>query len=235
MHAIVLAAGSGSRLAAAGIRAPKPFVEIARRPLLLGLIEALDAIGCETITCLTRPDLVEAARALAGSRPVSVLGCSTPSSLHTLALGVAAAPPGPLFCAMVDTVMPLCDWRAAHAAAAADLAAGADAALVVTPFVDDERPVYVAVGSDRRITAVSEAELSPVRVTGGVYGLGPVARTLARALVNRGRGRVRTLLAAMIDEGLCVTAIEVPRVVDVDRPEDIEAANRWLGEPRSAP
>ena len=101
-------------------------------------------------------------------------------------------------------------------------------------IVDDERPVYVTAGSDRRVTAVSEAERSPVRVTGGVYGLGPVARTLARALVNRGRGRVRTLLAAMIDEGLCVTAIEVPRVVDVDRPEDIEAANRWLGEPRSA-
>jgi len=55
---------------------------------------------------------------------VVVQSCRTPSSLHTLVAGLAIAPPGAVFCAMVDTVMPAADWRRVHQGVTERLAAG---------------------------------------------------------------------------------------------------------------
>src|SRR3989454_12574816 len=62
--------------------------------------------GCESIICMVRDGIT-----LDVPRPTVVRTCRTPSSLHTLVAGLAVVPPGPVFCAMVDTVMPAADWR----------------------------------------------------------------------------------------------------------------------------
>src|SRR5262245_39770736 len=114
MHALILAGGEGSRLRSDGVRTPKAFVELGGQPLLLRLGDRLGSLGCESITALVR----ESALSRVGWRPTQepspsgggvgglrVLPCDTPSSLHTLARGLAAVPPGPVLCTMVDTVM----------------------------------------------------------------------------------------------------------------------------------
>jgi len=106
MQGLILAGGDGSRLAADGVETPKALVEVAGRPQVLHLIQTLEELGCESITCMIRDGVrIEA--------PASVVvrSCRTPSSLHTLIAGLAVVPPGPVFCTMVDTVMPAADWR----------------------------------------------------------------------------------------------------------------------------
>ena|SRR5438309_9784512 len=88
MHGLILAGGEGTRLAAGGIAVPKPLVEVAGRPQLLRLLETLDALGCESLTCAIRADLPAVAALLDARRfraPFRVMPCRTPSSLHTLA------------------------------------------------------------------------------------------------------------------------------------------------------
>ena len=231
MHGLILAGGEGSRLAAAGVSLPKPLVEVAGKPQILRLLETFQALGCTSLTCAVRADFPAVRRLLDGTRfarPFKVIECRTPSSLHTLVEGLRAVPPGPVFCTMVDTVMRWEDWEVVYRGTEWHLAEGADMVLAVTPYVDDESPVYVSTGEDGFVRSVSDKPLHPRCVTGGVYGLSAGARDAAADAVDRGLHKMRRYLAGVVADGGRVGVVEVPRIIDIDRPSDLQTANAWL-------
>ena len=232
MHGLILAGGEGSRLAAGGIGVPKPLVEVAGRPQIVALLETFAALGCQSLTCAVRADFPAVRRLLDGRRfgpLLTVVECRTPSSLHTLIEGLRPVPPGPVFCSMVDTVMRPADWRAVYEATERHLQGGAEMVLAVTPYVDDESPVYVTRGVGGEVRALSDEPVHPPCVTGGVYGLSPGVRRAAADAVSAGGHRMRGFLKAVVADGRRVGSVEVPRIIDIDRPSDLQHANAWLG------
>ncbi len=227
MHGLILAGGEGTRLAADGVETPKAAVSIGGRPQIVRLAETLSDLGCSSITCMLREE--HAAQGIDGlPGGTRVVPCRTPSSLHTLADGLALVPPGDVFCTMVDTVMRPGDWQRVYDAAADALAAGADAVLAVTPFVDDERPLWVDRDGNGIVRRVGDTRVTPPCVTGGVYAFGAAARTEAARARRSGVTRMRGFLTRLVDDGARVATIEVERIVDVDRRRDLELANAWL-------
>jgi len=99
--------------------------------------------------------------------------------------------------------------------------------LAVTPYVDDESPVYVIRAGDN-VRAVSDEPVRPPCVTGGVYGLSAGIRRAAADAVSGGGHRMRGFLKAVVADGRRVAAVEVPRIIDIDRPSDLQHANAWL-------
>src|SRR5262245_64940726 len=127
MNGLILAAGEGRRLAADGIRQPKSLVEVAGQAQLPHLIATLRRLECATVTCMVPFEWARELNLLpivASNSRVTVIGCRTPSSLHTMALGLAAVPVGPVFCTMVDTVMREKDWTRLASATQAQLSSG---------------------------------------------------------------------------------------------------------------
>jgi NDP-sugar pyrophosphorylase family protein len=231
VHGLILAGGEGSRLAAGGIAVPKPLVEVAGRPQIVGLLETFAALGCESLTCAVRSDFPAVRHALDGRRfgpTLGVVECRTPSSLHTLVAGLQAVPAGAVFCSMVDTVMRAEDWRTVFRATEHALAEGADMVLAVTPYVDDESPVYVCRERDGVVRALSEAPTEPPCVSGGVYGLSTASRAAAADAVAHGVHKMRGFLTARVATARRVVAVEVARIIDIDRPSDLQTANAWL-------
>jgi len=238
VHGLILAGGEGSRLAAGGVRVPKPLVEVAGRPQIVRLLETFASLGCPSLTCAVRADFPAVVRLLAEARfgpPLSVVECRTPSSLHTLVEGLRAVPAGPVFCSMVDTAMRGEDWVALYQGTARHLEEGVDMVLAVTPYIDDESPVYVTRtkrgGGGREgvaVQAVSDQPVDPPCVTGGVYGLSAGARGAAADAVAAGVRKMRGFLKAVLADGGRVAAVEVPRIIDIDRPSDLQTANAWL-------
>jgi NDP-sugar pyrophosphorylase family protein len=236
MHGLILAGGEGARLTAEGIEVPKPLVRVGGEPLVVRLLTVLASVGCETLTCMVRADFTAVFRLLEGrefGRPLEVRPCLTPSSMHTLAEGLQAVPAGPVFCTMVDTVMPAADWHDVYAATARGLAEGADAMLAVTPFVDDESPLYVGTDGAGFVRAVSDDPLAPARVTGGVYGFSTTARQGAAEAVRQGVQRMRGFLKWLVARGSRIGTITVPRIIDIDHESDLRLANAWLGSPEA--
>ncbi len=226
MQGLILAGGDGSRLAADGVETPKALVEVAGRPQVLHLIQTLEELGCESITCMIRDGVRIDAPA-----SVVVRSCRTPSSLHTLIAGLAVVPPGPVFCTMVDTVMPAADWRRVYAEVTDKLQEGSFAVLAVTPFVDDELPVYVWRDAQGRVTDIADRPSNGAAsavVTGGVYGLSPGARRLATVAVSSA-SRMRAFLKLLVEVRAPVATVEVPKIIDLDHKRDLEAAETWLG------
>lgn len=230
MHGLILAGGEGSRFAAEGIATPKALIPIGGVPQLLRLARTLDRLGCASLTCLVRDgvDLAPIAADLRRLRvPLALRSCITPSSLHTLALGLEVVPHGPVFCAMVDTLIPAPDWARLYDGSRRALARGADAVLVVTPFVDDERPLFVALDDRDRVCRVGAEAGDPVLVTGGVYVLSDRIRATAAEAIAAGRSRVRAWLGRLVQAGCDVQVVEVPKIIDLDRRRDLEAARAW--------
>jgi NDP-sugar pyrophosphorylase family protein len=230
MHGLILAGGEGSRLAADGVAAPKALVPVGGVPQLVRLARRLEDLGCRSLTCLVREgvDLEPVAADLERLRiPSLVKICRTPSSLHTLVEGLTVIPDGPVFCTMVDTVMRTSDWARLYRGMDGWLAAGADAALAVTPFIDDERPLFATANRDGRVIAIGDRLMHAATVTGGVYGLSPRARAIAHAAVNAGVERMRTFLRALVLTGYDVRAVEIATIIDLDRRRDLELANAW--------
>jgi len=231
MHGLILAGGEGSRLAAEGVTTPKPLLEVAGRPLIVTLLRTFERLGCESLTVMIRTGFPAVVQALESSRfqpPFILKTCSTPSSAHTLVEGLQTVPPGPVFCSMVDTVMRPRDWSAAYAATGDSLAGGADAVLVVTPFIHDESPLYVTRDREGLARSLGSAPGSDARVSGGVYGFGPAARDAARDALADGVQRMRGFLQRLIADGARVATVEVPQIIDLDRRSDWELANTWM-------
>jgi len=206
-------------------------VEVAGRPLVVGLLETLARLGCETLTCMIREEFRDALQLLAAcdvGRPLRVEPCHTPTSAHTLAAGLALVPPGPVFCSLVDSIMLPASWQAVYAATGAYLTGGADAVLVVTPFVDDESPLYVNRDASGYVRALGKGGPGRTLVTGGVYGFNSSARLAAAEAVRDGVERMRGFLQRLVAQGARVATVEVEKIIDLDRPSDLLAANRWL-------
>lgn len=238
MHGLILAGGEGSRLAADGVAEPKAAVSVAGRSQILRLAETFAAIGCRDITCMIRstfPEVIASVRniELSIGRP-RVIACETPSSLHTLAEALLRMPSGPVFCSMVDTVMPARDWQLVYDDATKQLADGADVVLAVTPHVDDERPLWVERGPGGDAIRIGGRPVMPPCVTGGVYAFSPRARATAIRVWRDGGSRMRYFLSALVDEGARVATTEVALIVDLDHKRDIDAADALLATEASA-
>src|SRR2546430_10578058 len=83
---------------------------------------------------------------------------------------------------------------------------GAEMVLAVTPYVDDESPVYVIRGGGDDVQAVSDEPVHPPCVTGGVYGLSPRIRSAAAEAVSAGGHRMRGVLKTGVAGGRGVAA-----------------------------
>lgn len=241
MHGLILAAGDGSRLARDGVSEPKALVRIGGVPQVVRLAATMRALGCATVTAVLREDLLPA---LEAARPCPNLGLETaaapwpdfervpartPSSLHTLLRGFDVLAPGPVFCSMVDTVMRDADWRRLFAACRRSLDGGATAAIAVTPFTTGDGALHAAVDASGRVTRLA-AEASPSgRVTGGVYAFAPEVRPLAAEAAASGADRMRGFLAWLLERGIRVDAVDVERIIDVDRASDLALAAALLG------
>jgi len=230
MQGLILAGGEGTRLAASGVAEAKALVPVGGIPQAVRLVRTFHRLGCATVTVALREgvsdDALRAGPYPEGGPP-TIVRCLTPSSLHTLVEGLRTLPPGPVLCTMVDTVMPLADWGETARQAEHHLANGADALLVVTGYVDDDRPLYVHRDEAGHVTAIGEPPSTPPCVTGGVYVFGPRAREWAAETLAKGHERMRAFLGQLIVNGAVVVVQDVSRVIDLDHRRDLDAANQW--------
>lgn len=226
MNYAIIAAGLGERLASEGIIRPKPLVEIDGVPMIERLIDIFthcDAERIRVVTNSTRPEVARYVGSLNNMVPIEVMEASTPSSMHSLAALNLGSTGLPWCVTTVDTIFRPSEFRAYIDAWHA---APCDALMGVTTFVDDEKPLYVDVDPEGKITAFRD-ERNPAtttHVSGGIYTLSPRALQVLDQCLAQGTERMRNYQRALIENGLDVRAFEFSKIIDVDHPADILTA-----------
>lgn len=235
MNYAIIAAGEGSRLVQEGVKLPKPLVTLCGRPMIGRLIDIFMQNNPESLCVIVNEQMTqvrEYLESLVLPVPFRLVVKSTPSSMHSFHEVSKAFPEqaaGGKFClTTVDTIFREEDFAGYIRAFEND--SDADGCMAVTPFVDDEKPLYVSADDNMRITAFTDSRQDDTRfVSGGVYGLTAPALRVLDDCMQRGVSRMRNYQRALIEAGLTLRAYPIEKIVDVDHAGDIEGAEAFLG------
>lgn len=234
MRYAIIAAGEGSRLASEGVTDPKPLVSVGGERLIDRLLRIFTDNGAEEIAviCNGRDHAVERhldeirGNGLAGRRvPLKYIVKSTPSSLHSFNELCTLLNDGKFILTTVDTIFRE-DEFARFVSYFKD--SDSDGCFPVTGYVDDEKPLYVAVDGSMRITGFHDERGDCRYVSAGIYGLGTKAKDVARRCIGQGVSRMRNFQRALVGEGLNIKACAFTKVLDIDHAGDIRKAEEFL-------
>jgi NDP-sugar pyrophosphorylase family protein len=229
MKAGLIAAGIGERLREAGITVPKPLVEVAGRPLIDHVLDAVAAAGIEDVACIFNEEADDVAahcRGRAGTPRLQIVRRSTPSSMESLFTLAPHLSDAPFLLVTVDAVFAPAVLRDFLDAGARH--PDADVVLAATDFVDDEKPLRLTVDDGGRVSALGDAAAGSPLVTAGFYVLHP--RVFAEIDAARAAcyGALRQYLRHLLERGYRIYGVRTGKTVDVDRPRDIAAADAFV-------
>ncbi len=211
----------------------KPLVPVEGIPLIEHVIGNFLAAGIDNLAIIFNDREEDCARFVRSRFPgdsIEILVKTTVSSYESYREITAMLPSGPALISTVDAWCPRADFvefvrKAARAPAE-------ETVLAVTPFVSDEKPLWVRLDANGRITRIGGD--TGEAVTAGMYVFSERARRLPAPPTL---GRLRQYLAWLVSEGEAVRGVAIDTVVDVDRATDVALAARLVttGSARLAP
>jgi len=234
MKAGLIAAGLGERLRAYGLTLPKPLVPVAGRPLIDYVLAAVAAAGLRQVACIVNEEscgIEEHCRDRWPHLAFEFIRRTTPSSMESL-FTLRPLLAGERFVLLtVDAVF--APRVLDHFLAAAQARADAHAVLALSPFVDDEKPLYARLAADGRISALGPdaqpRDASDIAlVTAGFYVFDPAIFAEVACARDAGCTALRQFLGHLLRRGYHFYGERIGKTVDVDRPEDIAVAEAFV-------
>lgn len=231
MNYAIIAAGEGSRLVQEGVKKPKPLVELNGEPMIGRLIRIFTQCNAESISIIVNREMTEVKEFLDTVKldvPLNVVVKSTPSSMHSFYELSRIMPQGKFCLTTVDTIFKEQDFSRYIAAYEAE-GNECDGMMAVTPFIDDEKPLYVDVDSQMWVGGFYDAPFEGARyISGGVYALDGKAVKVLEQCMERGISRMRNFQRALIENGLKLKAYAIDKIIDVDHAGDIATAENFI-------
>jgi NDP-sugar pyrophosphorylase family protein len=223
----IFAAGAGSRFQAAGVRLPKPLIQVGGRPLIGWVLEGCRAAGFDSVTILLSSKS-------AGAR---AYGDASFSDLHPRWLVKDTASTLESFCVvssalrarsfLLSTVDAVCAPSELRRFAGRASRRSCDMVLGVTRHRVDETSLRLSVDRRGFASEIIKGGRGPL-ATAGLYWFGDAVRREARRALARGVPSLSSFLGELPRMGFSVGTVEMSEVFDVDRPEDVSAAERLL-------
>lgn len=234
MKYAILAAGEGSRLHKEGVEEPKPLVKIGGEYLVDRLCRIFRQNGANEIAVVCNDRTPQVYGHLKTLSPLHVHVESTPSSMHSLfALSRWLKSEDPFLVTTVDTIFDEVELGRYIMSFQLAVAEGYDAMMVVTDYIDDEKPLYVDVADDFTIRGFFDTADYPADkryVSGGIYGLTPQTLEVLERCIRDGECRMRNFQRALVAEGLRLKAYPFTKVLDIDHKGDIRKAEEFVRE-----
>jgi NDP-sugar pyrophosphorylase family protein len=218
----IIAAGEGSRLRASGFPVSKPLVTILGKPLIAHTLERFRSAGIDHLAMIINEESPDTRRWVEShGGDIDLVVKTTTSSYVSFRIVAERLAGQAAVIATVDSIMAAESFRAFVEQATA--CPPEAFVLGLTSHVDDEKPLWASLDRKTgRITRLNEGDSG--LVTAGVYVL-PAQRPVERA---NGFTRLRDYLGWLVASGHPVHGIDIGRVFDIDRAQDVAAAERAL-------
>lgn len=230
MNYAIIAAGEGSRLVQEGVKLPKPLVNLCGTPMIKRLIDIMTDCNPESLSIIVNEQMTEVRdymESLELPVPLHLTVKTTPSSMHSFYEVSRHFKDGKFILTTVDTIFREEDFRAYVEAFEADETT--DGYMAVTSFIDDEKPLYIDVDADMRITAFRDRPFEGMKyISGGIYGLTAPALKVLENCMETGVSRMRNYQRALVEAGLNLKAYPFPKIIDVDHAGDIATAEAFI-------
>lgn len=230
LKAGILAAGEGSRLRPYCGPLPKPLLPIAGIPLIDRVILAAQQVGVtEVVAIVNQVDgdkVVQHVRGQPFSIPITFVQRTTPNSMYSLFALAEHLAHHPFLLFTVDTVFRAGTLEGFLEATKTGLEV--DLLLAVTSHIDDEKPLRLLMDEQYRISQLGDGVRESRYITAGLYYCSPrIFNAMGMAKAKR-LGALREFFALLVEQGYAVYGHPIPEVIDVDRPQDMAAAEQFL-------
>lgn len=230
--AAILAAGEGQRLKA--LCPFKPIVKVNGKALLELTIENLQFNNFDRIVLIFNED--EKAMDLSLLPSLKKLSIeyffkTTKSSMHSLyevQKRLDLKPDEHFFCTMVDSIVPQKSIEAFHLFC--QTIAPHESAIMVTPYIEDEKPLTVAIDGHNYVTEFQCPITEGTLITSGIYYLSAQSMPLLESLIANGQDKMRNFLTQLVKNNHPIKVFIVDKTLDIDRPEDIASVEAFLKE-----
>jgi NDP-sugar pyrophosphorylase family protein len=216
----IIAAGAGVRLRQAGWTMPKPLVPVAGMPLIEHVIRNFLAAGISSLVIIVNEQARECADWVRSRFPdldLEIIVKTTDSSLESFLEVGGRLGSGRSLISTVDAWCP--EEAFVTFVRTARLFPSHAIVLAVTPFVDDERPLWVNLDASGRVTHLGGD--AGDAVTAGMYLVPEQVRRMSPPPEVK---RLREFLVWLLNRGEPVYGVRLPVVVDVDRGRDVSLA-----------
>ena len=224
----IIAAGEGSRLAQDGAGVIKPLVLVAGRPLSHWVVDGLSHAGAQAITVLTNSRGGAVAPSLVSAFPhlhFDFITADTASSFESFRL-VGSHLTAQADDCLISTTDALIRPNEVATFMRACRASKTDAGLALTNFIDDEKPLWVDTDAKGQVTAIGDdCKLRRTATCGLYYLTRAAAQRLPAAKTHQ---RLRDYWISLITSGTPITGVVLSKTIDVDRPQDLAAAELFL-------
>jgi len=230
-YTAILAGGEGSRLSANGF---KPLAQIGDKSLLQISLSRLLPITDKSLIILFNergkdynlhnlPEL--------NNPQINYFYAKPPTSLHSMFNIFQKIPSDSgsnhLMVSMIDTIMLKDDFK--KFTQFCQTLKPYESAIVTTTFIDDEKPLTLKIDHKNLITKFQvPLETLNVQVTSGIYCFSYQALKEIGSALDRGVQKMRNYLTWLVDNDYPIYAFSVNKTVDVDRPEDILEAQKFI-------
>ena len=217
-----------------GVAAPKPLVKVGGEMLIDRLIRVFMDNNAIEICVICNEQMTAVAEHLkeiaeAGRVPLKYVVKSTPSSMHSMWELSRWLKDEPFILTTVDTIFDEKEFKSY--AKVFDFGVKekqCDGMMVVTDYIDDEKPLYVGTDRMKVITGFYDTCENPKYISGGIYGLTPKSIETLQRCIERGESRMRNFQRALIADGLKLMAFSFDKVLDIDHASDIQKAEEFL-------
>ncbi|MBQ6167397.1 MAG: NTP transferase domain-containing protein [Muribaculaceae bacterium] len=230
MNYAIIAAGEGSRLAQEGVAKPKPLVELQGEPMIGRLINIMLRCNAESISIIVNEHMTEVREYLMSLDlpvPFNLVVQTTPSSMHSFWHLSRVIPKGKFCLTTVDTIFREEDFKGYIEAFESN--DSHDGMWAVTPFVEDEKPLWVDVDEQMNITAFKDKGWEGAKyVSGGVYAMTHEAFPVLDYCIENNISRMRNFQRALLEHGKRLKAYSIDKIIDVDHASDIATAEGFL-------
>jgi NDP-sugar pyrophosphorylase family protein len=229
MRAAIIAAGEGSRLAKIHGGTIKPLINVAGLPLIHWVVGGLGSAGCKDFVVLTNTRGGAVGPYLSAAFPdvkfefVTADTASSFESFRLVSKRIATAANGDFVVSTVDALIKPSDVNLFINECRS---AGSYAGLALTTHVDDEKPLWADADANGRVTALGDGAKRKDAVTCGLYYM---TRAAAERLPEANEhSRLRDFWQGLVASGEVVKGVILSKSLDVDRPEDLLAAETFL-------
>jgi len=219
----IIAAGLGERFQNRGVATPKALLSVAGQTLLERTLAQFCEAGIRDLTLIFNethgPLCIRFIEEHFPDLKPDIIVKTTKSSFESFCEVSARIGAGPLLMTTIDSIY--------HPATLSKLLRRVETfppgatVLGLTSFIDDEKPLYAQVAADWKIRSLGETRSA--WVTSGVYWFPDRPRGL-----DKSYPALRGFLADLIQRGLPVYGFDLGHSVDVDRPEDLTAAEAFV-------
>lgn len=228
LRAGILAAGRGERLRTRGAEL-KPLVRVGGETLIERVLNSMANAGASEVAVIINEDSRSVRDHVSKKEWPFALRWNvetTPSSMHSflrlVEILAADGDDGPFLLSTVDTVASPNAYAEFIRRARTEQAA---ITLALTTPDHDEKPLLVRMaGENSRVEAFGSGDCA----TAGVYAVRPIVLREADEARRDGIDALRKFLGRLLERGYSVAGIPIAGSIDVDRPEDIEAAEAFL-------